>query len=606
MGLFAELERLGSAGARLSFTTYFSHRMADQTQPSHLKTCAHSAHIAPARVRAHRAHESQGTLHAQHAPAAEWRPRAAGPSRQGTPGAGGLPWAEDSEKGVLSSMLIAPRSAILHCLEQGLAAVHFHKPAHGLIYEALTYLWSERMLPGDGSDFIPLTEYLRGAGLLEQAGGAAYVTELFTYLPTAANVAQYAETVVEQAVLREMIAFHTRQAARCREEPGAVWELLAEMDARVQALEERRGHEALATLLECRIFDPARPPAAPEAVLSLDGKCVATPENFMVVQAKVKAGKTAVLGAIMAATMEVAAPATPGAARDCLGFTASNPRGHAVVHFDTEQSRYHHHLLIARALQRGGRTEPPPWLRSYYLKGMSVAQRLEALRCELRRAQRACGGIHLVILDGIADYCQDVNDAEEAVALVATIEALAVEYATVFIVVIHENPATDIGKTRGHLGSHLERKAETPLRLEKDADGVTVMFADRARGTHITREEGIRFAWDDEAKMHLRLTHEAARAVERTRRVSTGGRANDRLCSAKAALGKYFAHGQVHARAALLVSSGMKEGTFSAYWQRLRDEGLIRANAAVWRMFEASEGWAKELAADFPAEGGNG
>jgi hypothetical protein len=272
------------------------------------------------------------------------------------------------------------------------------------------------------------------------------------------------------------------------------------------------------------------------------------------------------------------------------------------VHFDTEQSRYHHHLVVSRALQRAGRAGAPAWLRSYYVKGLTVAQRREALRMELRRAQQLCGGVHLVILDGIADYCHDVNDAEEAVALVAEIEALAMEYVTVFVVVIHENPGSEIGKTRGHLGSHLERKAETPLRLEKDEDGVSVIFADRARTVHITKEQGVRFAWNEEARMHLRLTDAAVVETERAQRARAGVRVNDQLSKAKAALGKYFAHGQTQARASLLLGCGLKEGTFTNYWQKLRDEGLVRVNAAVRRLFEASESWAKELAVDYPED----
>ena len=36
---------------------------------------------------------------------------------------------------------------------------------------------------------------------------------------------------------------------------------------------------------------------------------------------------------------------------------------------------------------------------------------------------------------------------------------LAIEYDCVFMTVLHENPNSDFGKTRGHLGSQLSRKA---------------------------------------------------------------------------------------------------------------------------------------------------
>jgi hypothetical protein len=85
-----------------------------------------------------------------------------------------------------------------------------------------------------------------------------------------------------------------------------------------------------------------------------------------------------------------------------------------------------------------------------------------------------------------------------------------VEYATVIVCVLHENPGSEIGKTRGHLGSQLERKAETPLRLEKDAEGVTVMYSERARSAHITKDQGPRFAWSGEQGMHVSVEKTAA------------------------------------------------------------------------------------------------
>ena len=37
--------------------------------------------------------------------------------------------------------------------------------------------------------------------------------------------------------------------------------------------------------------------------------------------------------------------------------------------------------------------------------------------------------------------------------------------------VLHENPGTEQAKTRGHLGSDLNRKAFANLRIDKDASG---------------------------------------------------------------------------------------------------------------------------------------
>ncbi len=416
-----------------------------------------------------------------------------------------LPQSPDAEKGVICSFLLAPVEVGAFCKKHRLTPAQFHSPAYAELFGVLMTLWKQ----GKQIDFIILTELLRDEGRLEQVGGAAFVTELFTFLPTAANLAYYVEIVQEKHTLREIIATCTRYEERSYAGQDVGPLLLGELDAAIAEIAAGRGDRSLDELLAERRFDLAHPPAEPTAVFKLGEFVIATPENILMVAAKVKAGKTALIGAIIACTMEPTG--------DCLGFSSANPLGHAVIHFDTEQSKFHHHTVISRALLRAGRQTPPPWLFSYYVKGFAVEQLLAALRSELERRHNECGGIFAVILDGIGDYCLDVNDPAQAFALVAELEKLGVKYQTVFVLVLHENPGTEIGKTRGHLGSHLERKAETNLRMEKDGQGVTVVYSDRARTAHIPKEDGVRFAWSDEAKMHVSIETKAESKAETKR-----------------------------------------------------------------------------------------
>ena len=71
--------------------------------------------------------------------------------------------------------------------------------------------------------------------------------------------------------------------------------------------------------------------------------------------------------------------------------------------------------------------------------------------------------------------------------------------------VLHLNPKSGNGgfeKARGHLGSQLERKAETNLRIEKDGD-VSVCWSEKQRRAPIFKDKGPRFRWSDEAGMHV-------------------------------------------------------------------------------------------------------
>lgn len=275
---------------------------------------------------------------------------------------------------------------------------------------------------------------------------------------------------------------------------GIKEELLAIIKGEQPKEEKPDSKPDVAALLSKARFDSTAPPA-PVPLYSLAGNTIATAENVMVVQAKMKAGKSAAIGAMIAATMEPTG--------DCLWFSSANPSRHAVLHFDTEQSKFDHYQLITRSLRRAGRTAVPPWLYSYHIKGYSISVMLEMVKAALELAAAETGGVHSCIIDGIGDLCADVNDAAEANALVAEMEALAMKYRTLIVCVLHENHGSDSGKTRGHLGSQLARKAETNLRLEKDSEGVTIMFADTSRSVHITKKQAPGFRWCDEAKCHV-------------------------------------------------------------------------------------------------------
>ena len=268
---------------------------------------------------------------------------------------------------------------------------------------------------------------------------------------------------------------------------------LSDTEGHAAVEELLRMPDPLDVLLDARKFNLANPPAKPVAVLSINGKTIGTAGNLIGLYSQVKAGTTALQGAMGAALMEPTG--------DCLGMTGQNPGGLPVVHFDTEQSPFDHHAVILQMLRRAGRKQPPDWFRSYCLTDVATKDRRKALAHEMKRAAIA-GRLRAVIIDGIGDLCIDLNDSAEAFGLVEELHRLAITYDCPIFCRLHENPGPD-GKTRGHLGSQLERKAETNLRLSKDADGVTTVFTERSRHCHIPKDTGPRFAWDDTAGMHL-------------------------------------------------------------------------------------------------------
>src|SRR5438309_5439739 len=145
------------------------------------------------------------------------------------------PHSVEAEQGVLGSMLISPRDAIAECVEK-INEEYFHGPAHQTVYTVLVELWNA----GQAIDLITFTQVLRDRNLLESLGGASFVTGLFTFVPTAANVQYYLDIVRDKYILREIIAAATESVRRAYEEQDEVNNLLDEVEQRIYAVGEDR------------------------------------------------------------------------------------------------------------------------------------------------------------------------------------------------------------------------------------------------------------------------------------------------------------------------------------------------------------------------------
>ena len=145
-----------------------------------------------------------------------------------------LPQSSDAELGLLGSILLSPDEVFEICDERGISDEHFHIPAHATIYRTLAWLHAEKR----ACDFITLAQVLRDRNELDQVGGPAYVTGLFTFLPTAANAAHYAAILVEKYLLRRVIVTCNEFTARAYEEQEEVQVFCDEFQATLMALTE--------------------------------------------------------------------------------------------------------------------------------------------------------------------------------------------------------------------------------------------------------------------------------------------------------------------------------------------------------------------------------
>lgn len=156
-----------------------------------------------------------------------------------------LPQSLDAEKGVLCSALLSPNEVMGECVER-LTDKHFYHPPHQVLFPVLVEIWKENK----PVDFITLTQALEDQSLLDQAGGAAAISELFTFVPTASNASFYLEILHEKFLLREMITTCSEFSGRCYEEQGDVKLLLDEVEGRILQIGEERFKDQLPEMKE--------------------------------------------------------------------------------------------------------------------------------------------------------------------------------------------------------------------------------------------------------------------------------------------------------------------------------------------------------------------
>ncbi len=262
-------------------------------------------------------------------------------------------------------------------------------------------------------------------------------------------------------------------------------------------------------LLRARSFDGTRVPPPIRPIYELGGVIISTPGNLTAITAQAKVGKSALVSALTASAMSA-----PESDADNLSAVGYNAAGKALLYFDTEQSPDDFWHAVNRAKRRAKLEAVPIWLQAFTVADLPAQIARKAIAVAMADAAEQFGGIHSVIIDGVADLVLDVNDAEECNGIVAELHSQAIRYDTAILTVIHKNPGSD--KVRGHLGSQIERKAETNLSLEKDGD-VTVVWSSKQRRAPINRETGPRFRWDDSERMHVTASNEnrpAAKVVE--------------------------------------------------------------------------------------------
>lgn len=407
-----------------------------------------------------------------------------------------MPAAVEAEKGVLAACIHKGAPVVEYLESYGFKQEYFYNVNHQTVWNAIQRLHTDRR----EIDAISICELL----IIEDERkdiGFQFINELADKIETVNHYQTHAGIVAERYHERSLIKQFQTGLAIIQEATdfGATQEGVRKLVDEIKHIESS-SDLAFSELLRERLFNARQEPPEMRVIYSVNGIPICTPGNLTAITAQAKAGKSAFCDSLTAAAM-----VTHDLEVDTLGIEGPNTERLAMVYLDTEQSPDDFWHLMNRAMRRARVSECPDWLYPYCLTGLTTRECRKALQTILKQVSVKHGGVFAFIVDGVADLVGDVNDPEESNTFVTELHGLAIKYDCSGIGVIHMNPKSGKGqadKVRGHLGSQLERKAETNLKLVK-TDDKTEVYSEKQRRAPILQGHGPTFKWSDEASMHV-------------------------------------------------------------------------------------------------------
>ena len=187
---------------------------------------------------------------------------------------------------------------------------------------------------------------------------------------------------------------------------------------------------------------------------------LATYGNFSFVQAPPKSYKTFF--------MSLLAGAYAGADVSYIGDIQAYRGNRKLIHFDTEQGKWHCKRVFMRVVDMIGDNKIPDFYETFSLRELNYNTRRQYIEYKLQQMVDNGDKIGLVVIDGIADLVSDVNDLKHSNLVVQWLMEVTSRFNCHIVTIIHSNYGSD--KPTGHLGSLLEKKAELQYTLKANKD----------------------------------------------------------------------------------------------------------------------------------------
>lgn len=144
---------------------------------------------------------------------------------------------------------------------------------------------------------------------------------------------------------------------------------------------------------------------------------------------------------------------------------------------DTEQSEYDSQFVFQRVSNLVGNQWD--YYKPHSLRKYDYKERVQFVEYMIYEGEYK-DNIGLISIDGIADLILDPNSVFEANNIVQKLMKWTADKHIHIINILHNNPGSD--KTKGHLGTYIDQKAETRCVVKSDERGIATVSFPFARG----------------------------------------------------------------------------------------------------------------------------
>ena len=226
---------------------------------------------------------------------------------------------------------------------------------------------------------------------------------------------------------------------------------MSQLDAELEHAGEETALSPKMLLLEQLRITPEKQLKPMEFLFHLFGKPCFPRRELVAITGKAKSGKTFVTSMLMACCQS----------RDVLAFQRIGDEPFRVLWYDTEQSGESTQDILKNRVMRMVDGDGKLF-DIFNVRGVAWKERRDLLREALTRCKP-----DLVIVDGIRDLVNDINDGTLAQEVMEELMHLATEHDCCIVCVLHQNKSGEDHNLRGWIGTELMNKAFEVYSCEK-------------------------------------------------------------------------------------------------------------------------------------------